>query len=201
MIREKTIIIQEKPDWVSWDDIKQCLHEAHALNREKGINMARYQRPSEEIKKFVGDKGTVLVALDGNKVVGTATVMERCKKAWYVHGRYAYLGLAGVVPAYNGIGIYRDLTLKREEIAKRMGTRCLVFDTHYHNTYIQKMARKNGYRYVAYTHPNNHYNVVMAKWLDGCPYSSCYCMLRFYWSVLKVKAYINLSGFKHKVFR
>jgi GNAT superfamily N-acetyltransferase len=191
-----SVQIVEKPDWVTWEDIRQCLYDAHIVNREKGISMARYQRPSEEIKKFVGDNGTVLVALDGKKVVGTATVIERNKETWYVHGRYAYLGLAGVIPSFHNKGIYRELTKRRELIAEKMGLRVLLFDTHHLNTRIQETAKRNGYRYVAYTHPNNHYNVVMAKWLDGCPSSSFYCMLRFYWSKLKLITYINLYKLK-----
>lgn len=30
------IIIQEKPDWVEWDDIHDILYNAHKENRDKG---------------------------------------------------------------------------------------------------------------------------------------------------------------------
>ena len=43
------IQIVEKPDWISWDDIKKCLFDAHAINREKGINMANYQWSTENL--------------------------------------------------------------------------------------------------------------------------------------------------------
>ena len=69
-----SIQVVEKPDWVSWDDIKQCLYEAHSVNRSKGINMAHYQWPAEKIKESLGENGFMLVALDGNKLVGTAGI-------------------------------------------------------------------------------------------------------------------------------
>ena len=99
------IVIVERPDWVSWEDIKQCLVDAHAVNRVAGINMAHYQWPAERIKDSVGENGTMLVALDGNKVVGTAAIVEKKGKSWYAPGRYAYLCFAGILPEYSGQGI------------------------------------------------------------------------------------------------
>ena len=60
---ESNIQIVEKPDWVTWDDIKQCLFEAHAENRAKGINMAHYQWPVEKIKESLGERGIILVSI------------------------------------------------------------------------------------------------------------------------------------------
>lgn len=181
------IQIVEKPDWVSWEDIKQCLFEAHSANRKKGINMANHQWPTEKIKDSVGDNGIMLVALDEEKVVGTAAIIEKNKKRWYTQGRYAYMGYAGVLPAYNGKGLYRRFTEKREEIARLRGFEVLVFDTHENNKTVQSIALKNGYRYVRYFRAASmdHYNVVMAKWPNGCPYSSFYCWMKFHISKIQ----------------
>lgn len=177
---ENKIQIIEKPDWVSWDDIKQCLFEAHAENREKGINMSHYQWPAEKIRDFVGEKGVVLVAIEGKKVVGTAAIAEKFGKTWYAKGRYAYMCYASVLSSYNGKGLYHSLTEKREEIAKSMGFKTLVFDTHKNNRKIQSIAKKNSYRFVRFFRAgNDHYSVVMAKWLDGCPYSKLYCKMQY----------------------
>jgi len=202
MMNKTAIQIIEKPEWVSWDDIRQCLYEAHAPNREKGINMTHYLWPAEKIKESLGEHGVMLVALDGGKVVGTAAFAERTQKRWYTDGScYAFLCFDSVIPYYTGKGIFGLLDKKREEIAAGKGYSSLVFDTHSKNVRRQKIALKKKYKHVSFFRTSNgdHYNVIMSKWLDGCPYSSCYCMLRFYWSMLKEKAYINMSSFKRKV--
>lgn len=183
MIIGNEIIIQEKPDWVSWDDIKQCLTKAHSENRAKGVNMTHYQWPAEKIKASLGDRGVMLVALDGDILVGTAAFCEKQGNKWYNIGRYAHLGYAGVLPEYRGYGIYKLLINRREETAKEFGFSVIVFDTHSRNTRVQEIAKKNGYRYVRFfrAQSGDHFNVTMAKWLGGKKFSDyhinkCYCL-------------------------
>lgn len=178
---ESNIQIVEKPEWVTWDEIKQCLFEAHAENRAKGINMAHYQWPVERIKNSLGEKGVVLVALDGNRLVGTAAIGDKIGKTWYNRGPYAYICFDAVIPEYSGKGIFKLLDSKREQLAKNLGYRTLVFDTHSNNFHRQEIALKNGFRLVRFFRASSkdHYSVVMAKWLDGCPYSSFYCWIKF----------------------
>lgn len=195
MMLDKISVI-EKPDWLTWDDIKKCLYEAHSLNREKGIKMSRYQWPANKMKEYVESNGCMLVAMRDKDIIGTAAIVEKKGNKWYTMGRYASVCFDSVKADYMGQGVFKLLDTKREEMAKKLGLKIIVFDTHANNIHRQEIAIKNGYRYVSYTHPNDHYNVVMAKWLDGCPFSSCYCMFRFYWSKIKLTAYINLSKFK-----
>lgn len=183
---DPSIQIVEKPDWVSWDDIKQCLYEAHAVNREKGINMAHYQWPAEKIKQSLGENGFMLVAMDGDKLVGTAGIGEKFGNKWYVKGRYAYECYAGVLPEYAGIGIYKMLEIKRESKVREDGYDVLLGDTHSKNSHRIDIALKNGFRLVRFFRAasKDHYSVVIAKWLNGCPYSSIYCWMRFQTSKL-----------------
>lgn len=181
--KNKTAIqIVEKPEWVSWDDIKRCLYEAHAQNRAKGINMTHYLWTAEKIKESLGEHGVMLVALDGKKLVGTAAIADKKSNVWYARGRYAYMCFAGVLPSYNGHGIYKSFIERREKYARNMGFDTLLFDTHSKNTKVQNIARKNGYRFVNYfmAKSGDHNSVVMAKWLKGCPYSSLYCWKHYY---------------------
>lgn len=191
------IQIIEKPDWISWDDIKQCLMDSHAVNRARGINMAHYQWPVEKIKNSLGENGVMLVALDGKKVVGTAAIGEKNGNAWYVKGRYGYMCFAGVLPEYNGRGIYKALISKRETIAKDLGYHVLLLDTHRENKRIQEIALKNGYKFVRFFLANSkdHYSVVMVKWLDDCPYSSFYCWRKYLLS--KVKTMLRTKFLHH----
>jgi len=191
---ESSIKIIEKPDWVSWEDIKQCLYEAHSVNRAKGINMSHYQWPAEKIKDTIGDNGFMLVALDGNKLVGTAGIGEKYGKTWYAKGRYAYECFAGVLPDYAGKGIYKQLDIRREEKAKEEGYTVLIGDTHANNAHRIDIALKNGFNLVRFFRASSkdHYNVVIAKWLDGCPYPRLYIKIRFFWSKIRTKTHCKL---------
>ena len=185
------IQIVEKPDWISWDDIKKCLFDAHIINREKGINMANYQWPAEKIKESIGDNGVMFVALDGDKLVGTAALVEKKSYHWYSKGKCGYLCFACVIPSYNGLGIYHSLLKKREEIAKTQDFDVLYYDTHCKNEKIISYGEKNGYRKVRFflTKSKDHHSIVMAKWLKDCPYSKLYCWWKY--SISKVKAMLK----------
>ncbi len=187
---DESIQIIEKPDWVSWENIRTFLIEAHSVNREKGINMSHYQWPAEKIQESLGENGRLFVALDGRKIVGTAAIGEKIGAAWYNKGRFGYMCYAGVHPDYKGKGIYKALTEKREEEAKSMNYPMLLLDTHSQNRRIQTIAEKNGYRFVHFfrAQSNDHYSVVMVKWLSVCPYSRFYCEWRYLFS----KAYAIL---------
>lgn len=182
-----TVTITEKPEWVSWEEIKQCLLDAHAVNRAKGINMTHYQWPVEKIREYIGPNGVILVALDGSKVVGTAAISEKEGKAWYAKGRYAYMCFVSVLPQYSGQGIYGKLAQLCEKIAKEQDYHVWVLDTHEKNKNMQRIVKANGYHLVGYfrTMNKDHFNVVMAKWPDGCPNSKCYCKLRFCYAWLR----------------
>lgn len=174
-----------KPDWVSWDDIKKCLVDAHIINRERGVEMSLYQWPVEKIRKSIeSNGGVILVALAESQVVGTAAIREKYSNAWYTKGRYAYMCFGCVLPQYNGRGIYGQLARLREEIAQSQSYSVYVLETNERNTNMRKIALANGYRIVNYYRPGNHYNIILAKWPAGCPYSKLYCRLRFCYSWL-----------------
>lgn len=177
---DKDIQIIEKPDWVSWDDIHDVLDKAHVENRAQGINMSHPSLPGDEICKEIGDTGVMMVALDGQKVVGTAAIIPKNIHKWYAHGRVAYMCLAGVLPSYQGLGVYRKLMEERERIAKTQDYHVLTFDTHVKNTNVQTFAKNNGYKYVRFFKaPQGHNSIVMAKWLDGCPFTDGFIRRRF----------------------
>lgn len=191
------IQIVEKPDWVSWEDIKQCLEYAHSVNRAKGINMTHYKWPVEKIRDYIGPNGVMLVALDGEKVVGTAAIAEIYRDTWYVKGRCAYKCFGGILPEYSGQGIFKNMDRIRDELCLSHNYSVSVFDTHVNNNRRIRIAKAIGYRKVGYfrVSNNDHFNVVMAKWLTGCPYSKVYCNFRFYLSWFRA----NLSVVYHAI--
>lgn len=190
--------IIERPDSVSWDEIHDVLWKAHAENRRMGINMSHYQWPSEKIRDFIGKTGVVLVAIKDGKVIGTTAIKESFKSSWYARGKYAYLCFDCVLPDYRGLGVFKLLDSKREEIAIQQGYNVFVFDTHLNNTHRQDIAKKNGYRKVGLFWAKDHYSVIMVKWVEK-PYPSIiYCRLRYILSMSKVhlkRWIVGIKGF------
>ena len=117
---EYSIQIIEKPDWVSWDEIHEVLWESHAENREKDIINSFPSLSGDELRKFVGDKGKMFVAMDGKKVVGTAAVLIINNKRWYSQGDYAYVCLGAVLPEYRQRRAYFLLEKATEVYSKSL---------------------------------------------------------------------------------
>ena len=183
----QNIQIIEKPEWVSWDEIHNVLWKAHEKNRQNGIIMALPTLPGNLIREKIEGHGKMLVALDGEKVVGTAALTIKQYSLWCGKGSYAYCCFASVLPEYNGKGIYKALDLKREELALTLQLTRMLGDTHENNKHRLDIAKKAGYKFVDYKYYKNHYNVVMVKWLNGCPYSEFRCKIEFHKRKLKVK--------------
>lgn len=173
------IEIKEKPLWVSWEGIHELLWKAHEKNREQGINMKFPSLPGDEIRKRIEGQGKMFVALDGNKLVGAAALKVKRMFLWCGKHKYAYLCFAGVLPEYSGKGIYNTLLTHIEREAQKIGQNCVMFDTHEMNHRLIGINKKAGYQMVDILIWKDHYNVVMVKWLSGCPYSDWYCRIQF----------------------
>ena len=190
---EKVKII-EKPDWISWEEIRQCLIDSHAENRAKGINMTHYQWPAEKIKSFIGDDSVVLVALDDSKLVGVLALNTIEKKKWYVTGKCGYVGFGAVLHEYNGQGIFRKLYDTIEEKARKNGYDVLIRDTNEKNKRMLKISKKEGYRFVDYIVVRDHNSIMRAKWLNESPFSITYCKRKFLLSKYKAKLMWAVRG-------
>ena len=176
----ENIQIIEKPDRVSWDEIHEVLAKAHESNRAHGINMRKPSLPGSEIKNEVGKDGIMLVAIHEDKIIGTAALLFKSKHTWYNSGSYGYMCFAGVLPEYRGTGTYRLLSEERERIARNKNLSGLYIDTHNRNTHLIDIALKNGFRKVDVKVCKDHWNIVLFKWLNGCPYSDFKCQIEFY---------------------
>ena len=190
------VTVTEKPEWVSWDEIAEVIHAAHAKNIQNGVVMRYAQLPGDEIRKRIEGRGTMVVALDGKRVVGTGavhTVMLH-NQWWYGTGEVAYYCFASVLPEYEGQGIYKQISIYREKIVRKMGLSRIMYDTNADNIHQQEIAKRAGYKFVKYKYEYGHMSVVAIKWLDGCPYSDFY--LKYH--LLKTLYSIKWDRFKEK---
>lgn len=176
----KEIKIVERPSSVSWEEISAVLKESHLENVNKGINLPYPALPPNEIyAKTEGSGGIMLVALDGEKVVGTSAVIIIDKDLWCGSGKYAYCCFASVLPEYRGTGIYRQFSEWREKYARKMGVDRLMYDTDERNVRVISVTKENGFRPVEYRVREGRNSVVFVKWLKKCPYSKLNCVFHF----------------------
>ena len=90
MDREEIVVV-ERPESVSWEQISVVLKRAHEENVKNGIILPYPHLPPEEIRKKIEDQdGVLYVALDGEKVVATGAVKIIHKSLWCGSGNYAY---------------------------------------------------------------------------------------------------------------
>ena len=187
MDREE-IVILERPESVSWEQISFVLKKAHEENVRNGIVLPYPQLPPMEIKeKIEGKEGKLFVALSGDKLVATGAVKIIKKNLWCGNGDYAYCFFAAVLPEFAGRGIYRRIEIAEEEYARLKGVNRMMFDTDDRNKRILSISKKNNYRQVEYRIRDGRNSVLLVKWLDGCPYSRIKCAIKFWRIRLKKK--------------
>lgn len=185
----------EKPEWVSWEAIADCLHDAHAINKTRGFEMKGLKMTPDELEKKVG-KGYCLVAWDGDMVVGTTTLTYQTikKNLWlryWTKGKpFLYSGLTGVRREYQGSEVYFELQKLKNKIIEDSGVEIVGYDTAENNKVILKMAKKNGGKFILFTSTrsnNNYYSIYVLKWLHGCPYPDWYINMMFHFTKIVVK--------------
>ena len=183
------ITIIEKPDSVSYEVIRETLQAAHAANFRRGVVLRTTQLSAGELAARVGPRGRCFVAMDGDHVAGTASCRVVERHAWYAKGEVADEILVGVRPEYKGRGVYSRLLAAVEAAAAEAGYRVVVFNTAEKNIEKQRICLKKGFRYVnCFVAPDNdHYSVVMAKWLNGCPFSGARLWIEYHLRRLLVK--------------
>lgn len=190
------IVITEKPDYISWDEIKACIWNSHSENRTKGVIMGNPSLPADTIRNRIENNGKMLVALIDDKVVGTAAFERKSISLWCgkKDEEYAHVCFDAVLPQYCGLGIFKQLELIREQLVLDMGLTKIIGDTHEYNYKRLNIAKKNNYKFIDYKFYKDHFNIVWVKWLDGCPYSDFICFLMFIY--YKIGRRIKYKWFK-----
>lgn len=184
----------EKPDWVSWDDVRICLNAAHQVNKKGGFEMLNATITTDALTEMVKD-ARCFVALDGKKVVGIACVKILNMKKWFVRDQVLYTFCDGILPEYRGTDVYFGLRKVREAYVKSTGIKIHMFRTSEHNKVVIKLNKKRGFKLVQF-HPTpkkiaNYYNVTMVKWDDGCPFPDWFLNFMFKLSKIVSKTFFK----------
>ena len=180
-----------KPDWISWDEVQECQRKAHEKNNKKGFQMLVQTITGEELQKGVGN-GFCFVALDGDKVVGTASLkFIKSYFHWWTRKTVAYTCFDGILPEYRGTDVFLGLDNIRNRYIYESGVRIRQCNTSEHNKTVIKLCKRGGYKLVQYSATGkgaNYYSVIMVKWLNGCPFSDRFCNFMFNLSKILIKA-------------
>lgn len=183
------IEIMEKPDYISYERIREVLQDAHKSNIENGIVLHTTTFTAQEIEEYIGEEGKCFVAISENDVLGTASYRIIDRSSWYVQGKVVDEILVGVRPEFKGMHIYSKLYEAIERDALKNGYELIVFNTAEKNVRKRKISSSHGFVNLSFfaAEDNDHYSVVMGKWLQQCPYSSAKIRIKYLIKRLCVK--------------
>ena len=182
------IQVIEKPDSITYDEIREIIQQAHQENIRNGIRMNTTTLSAAELEQKVGENGKCFVAMDGEKVVGTISCREKQAIRWFYKGTVMEMMLFGIVPSYRGKHIASGLIEAVEKETGEKNRSVILFDTAFDNSHMIELGKKKGYLLVNFfAPPTSHYSVEMAKWLDNCPFSRGYVALRYWLKKLYVQ--------------
>lgn len=171
---ENGIRIVKKPDYITYEQIQECLDKAHEVNAKKGLNYATQGQSVEKLIEKLKDSVTYVALTPDNEVVATASVQFRKINHWYHNGDIGLLKLVGVLPEYSGLKLATLLLLllRRFEVQARK-VEVMVSDSAEANIAIRNLYLHNGFEIVdcCKYRENNFISVVYAYWFHGCPHS------------------------------
>ncbi len=177
----KDIIVCEKPDEISFEEIRELLHSAHSINQgEKGFHVGILNKSADELEKHIGENGKCFVALEGDKLIGTMSYRIVERNYWCAKGRMIDRMMVAVHPDYMRRHISSMLFSAILEDIKEHGFNYVETRTAEKNKAMRKVCENEGFRYIGFSVPKtDHYNVVMLKWLNGCPYPKWVTNIQF----------------------
>lgn len=187
------IQFMEKPDWVSWEDVCDCIHKANTVNDKKGFHMLFADITPDELKDKLKD-GKCFVALHNNKVVGTTSFIIRDLRKWYLRGKAIYYCYDGILPNYRGTDVYFGLSDIRDKYVRESGVKNHQFHTAEHNKSVIKINKIYGYKLVLLKPTGkgaDYYSVTMVRWDNGCPFSDKFLSFMFKLSKLITKTFFT----------
>lgn len=159
------IVIIEKPDSISYEQIQATIHSAHDSNKKKGLNYRTADLTAEELEKELGKNSVCYVAMDGDNVAGTITAQYKRKKKAGLSVNYACIGYLGVSPDYKGHHLADRLLDRCIKDIEDRGVKFMYSSTAEKNEIIYHMFTKRGFVKAKYfkTRENNFYSVIYLK--------------------------------------
>ena len=195
------IRIIEKPDWITWDEIAECIHLGQSTNNKKGFDMqfGHLTGPEleEEVRGKTGEGYTFVAINEKNEVVGTHSLTVTIENRWWHRGKCGLRRYTAILPEYRGTDAYfglREICEKKED---ELGLNVIWGTTSEMNDVVIKINKKLGWKFVEYL-PNpwkrDYYSYCFVKWKDGCPYRDWEINLMFKLTRLYVRSVYVYNG-------
>ena len=178
------IVYQQKPIFITWDEVQECQWKSHEYNRRNGLYMHCQSLSGKELEQNIGG-GICFVALDNKKVVGTASVKIIGKSKrwcwWNKNGNCAYFCMDGVIPEYQGKHVYSNLQEMRYGYVIEKGLSVIEIDTAEDNKHMLAILKKQGFHKVSLSafQSTTYYSVILAKWMGKTTLSSFSVFVRY----------------------
>lgn len=152
------IVIIEKPDSISYEQIQALLHSAHGSNKEKGMKYGVADQSIEELEKELKKNTICYVAMDGEKMVGTMSFRYARKRKAFLRINSVYMQLLGVSPDCKGHHIADRLWDRGIKDAEEKGYKIFYGFPAEDNLIIHHMYLKRGFVKASYTkYPRNNF--------------------------------------------
>lgn len=193
------IRILPKPENISFEDIRNLLQRAHATNREVGLYYNTPNQTARELEQRIQNGGVCMVAMDGDKLVGTGSLDFRQVNRWYYRGMMAHFQMDGVLPEYRGRKLGKRLIDARMDYVREKGVKAMYFTSAEKNLVLYALYKKYGFVKVDYfaAPKDNFFSVIYVSWLDRPAHSKLYVKLRYSLKRLYVRLFTG-AGKKTK---
>ncbi|WP_238884064.1 GNAT family N-acetyltransferase [Clostridium sp. YIM B02551] len=148
MIFRKTIKADMK-------EIMNIISQAQAYFKEQGIDQWQNNYPSvETINNDITNEHSYVLLKDNN-IVATAAISFDGEKTydtiyegqWVSNNEFAVIHRIAVHSKYKGLGLSSEIIRNVEEICLNKGVYSIKVDTHEENLSMQKLLRKNSFKY------------------------------------------------------
>ena len=176
------INIIEMNNHYTYDEISKIIKKAYSIHDNNGFHLNTSDLDENGLNNRVGENGKTFIALHNDKIVGTGSVRFVERNKWYKKGIMPDYILAAVLPEYQGQHINKKISEAVFQFVKEKGYNLVELDTASNNKNAINIYKHYGFQLVDFRAFKNtdHYSVVMVKWLDKCPYTKLYCLIRYY---------------------
>ena len=176
------IIVVEKTDCISWNDIHEVLWAAHETTRQMGIYYPTSEMTGDELEEFIRARnGRCYVAMDGDKVVGTVSCYVENVHTRLFRGKFLSLALSGIIPQYKGKQIFSKLYNVCYNYAKSAGLKGMIYGTAEKNYTMRRIFENKGFVYYrcSYNKKKKRFVVGGIYCFDKLPHGKTYYALIF----------------------
>ena len=136
-------------------DIMKIINKAKEFLKENGVDQWQDGYPnSETIENDILNNDSYVLLKD-NKIIATLAISFDGEKTydviydgkWLSNGKYAVIHRIAIDNEHKGIGIASYILQKAYDICLDNGVNSIKIDTHEENTPMQKLLKKNNFKY------------------------------------------------------